>query len=475
MNDRRKKEKSVNEKKKMDKKKKPDTVTPILIKALLNIKSLTGHLGDDLLSPEVLKWFKGWDGKAFEKVKEIEVEVIGEKIILKDGKATGNGKTHSLKTAIKIDNLLIVIHGGSKGKGQGLTFFPKKDGDRIVIFLDYADVKDELQMKMVLFHELVHVKQLRDKNSGFIDIRDSAKGKDDKKKTDKEIIDEIKEKIADNFEAEAHLATLFFAALLFQAHPEGEKSIIEKYKTALKKLNKHQKDATDQFKLFNQILKTLEKLVADIESENAKLKKQIEVSKTLRDKLKTELERYKKSLPKMKESDKIKKRLNNLEKKVDKAAKAIIDFEKLKLEIINKVSELKKKQKDIAKKTAERNKKKDDIKKEKDKAKKAKLTEELKEINKVLKKLKDSAKKDINKLNRVLKKGCNEAGKAQSEIKEIIDKLGKELGKSEDDSLIDLFTQLMAAFRKSANVLKKLKFKLDLLMELEKVLEKILD
>ena len=452
------------------KKEKADSINSILIKALLNIKNLIDQLGD-LLSPDVLKWLSEWNGKEFEKVSETKIDVIGEKIIIKNGKARGNGKTRSLKTAVKLDNLLIVVHGGGKGKGEGMTFFPKKENDRVVIFLDEADVNDELQMKLVLFHELVHVKQIRDKNSGFKKIRDSLKGRE---KTDKEIINEIKNKLKDNFEAEAHLATLFLAALLIQAHPEGEDSILNKYKTALENLIKYREKSKDKLKLFNQLIKTLGKLIPDIKSENDKLNEQIDSLKKLRDKFKTELERYLKSLPQIKESKKIKHRLNTLKKEADKTVKNIDDFEKLKLKITKKESVLREKLKDIARKAGELEKIKQEIAKQNDRSEKAGLKEEYLKLNKALKKLKKSVKKDVDKLDQLLLKEQRKVKAVQSGIKKVIGELVKELSRCEDYGLIDVLTQLMGAFRKSSTVLKKLEFKLDLLKEIEKELKKIL-
>lgn len=450
-----------------------------LIAALANIKSLLKQLGNGLLSPEVEEWlteFDGKDGKKIKKVKKAEQDAIGVKIILKNGKVFRNKKVTALVCAIEVDNLLIVVHKGQKGDGQGNTFFPKKEGDRVVILLDEADVGDEIRMKMVLFHELVHVKQIRDKNSGFKKIRDEKKvkkeGKKEKKvkKSDKEITDEIKKKLTDNFEAEAHLATLFFAALLIQAHPESSNAILEKYKTALKKFKDHKDKAQDRTKLIGQILDTVGKLVEDIKGENAKLKRLIDAMGSLGKNLAKEIQRYGKSLPNTEAAKKVKGRLEKLKKSIEKAKKAVDNFEKLKKDLIGKEKELRKQLKDILERTEDLRKKKEAFEKETDKEKRAELKKELKKMRKALKKARKKAKEALGKLTAALGKAGTAAQRAMSEIKETIKELRKEQDRNEDEKLLDIISKIISTYRKASNRLKKLKFKLNLLRELEKAL-----
>jgi hypothetical protein len=450
-----------------DDKMEENTLITILKKALLNIKGMLALLGEDLLSPDILEWLKGLIDKSIETIDEFEIETFSGTIVLGKGKVkVGDSKAKKVKAAVTVDNVRIVIHEGAKGKGQGVTYAPKKKRDPIVILLDESDVGDQLRMKIVLFHELVHEKQLRDPNSGFAEIRDGDEG-------DAEKIKKIEE-LAPNFEAEAHLATVFISTLLLQQHPEGEKAILEKFDNALKRLKSFLDKANDPLKLMNQILATKDKLRREIGEENKALKEKIKELNTLRNQLQKELERYKKSLPKTKETDKIAKRLDKLAQKIKDAGAAISDFETIKAALLESDARLAKKLEEIAGKFAERQKKAMQLEKEEDKERRKTLKKEIKELNKELKELSSEIKKGIDDEVKDLKKIDKKARTTQTTIKELIEEIAKELGESLDDGLINLFTKLLGCLRKTANVLSKLKFKLNVLKELEVLVKKLI-
>lgn len=412
----------------------------LLIKALNNIKNLLAHLDGNFLSPEVIKWFRNWDCETIEETENEKIEVIGTTIIIKNSNPKKSKKKRSRNIAVKIDNLLIVIKNNIKGK-QGFTYYPKRDGDRVVILIDNKDVKDEIAMKIVLFHELVHVKQIRDKNSGFKDIRDSLK-ENGKPKTDKEIDDELNAKLSDYFETEAHLASMFFTALLVQAHPENIDIIIKKYKESKKLFNRYRKKVPDK-KLFNLIIQIIEKLIPDIQIENAKLIEEVELLNTWKTKLETQLTRYKNSLPETKESTKIKERLNKIEEKINETLTKISAFEESKQAMLEKEALLRESLKNFKCNS-------DEIKEEKGK---------LKELKKSF----SEFMKELKRLNRKLKKLCET-------IKDNTKELASEVLQNEDDTLIEIFSFLMREFQKSSIILKKIKFKFSLLEVLEEIL-----
>lgn len=453
-----------------DKEKKENPFNTTLIKALRNLKSMIEHLGEDLFSPEILKWLKAWKGKTLKDINEFKIDTLDGKVVLGKGRlklGKGKGKGNKVKTAVEVDNVIIVIlKGGKKGK-QAVTLRPQKKGDTIVILIDKADVDtDELQMKIVLFHEFVHVKQLRDPKSGFAEIRDSDATDEEKAKKNQDL--------GLNFEAEAHLATVFICTLLLQKHPEGAKAILGKNKTARKQLENFLAKVKDPLKLLNQILATKDKLKKEIKEENEALNKKSKELKKLHEQFKKKLDRYKKSLPQNKDADKIAKQLDKLAKRIEDAGKAISEFESKKTTLFEFDAELAKKLQEIARMLGERQKKAEQRKKETDKERRKTLKKEIKELDKKIKKLGKKIKKDLDKEVKDLEKIAGKAGAALTNIKKLIGEIAKALGKSFDHGLIDAFAKLLACLRKTATVLAKLKVKLIVLRDLEALVKKLI-
>lgn len=517
---------------------KEDTPATVFDAALLNLQSLLELLGPQFFPPKFYDWLKRYKkpkdpknpqhkpAKPPKEVTDLDIEAIQVQVIVKNGgvvvhpKNDNNGsikksgKTRKVRLALKIGNIIIIIRNG-KNEGKGITYPPQKSGDPIVIILDHLDVPDELSMKIVLFHELVHAKQILDPNGIFHRLRDSKKivGEKAKEKSHKELIQAIKDLFKDNAEAEGHAASLLICALEIQRHAELKK-FIEKgiHNTASDLFDTHAPKAKHKVKLLNAILLVIGRLLPDITTENKKLMSDLNGLKALKKILEKAVKDYQKTFPKG--STKILKPLNDALKKLTSdtaiAEAATVDFETCKQLLIKKAKAVQQKSTALQK---ELNKL--DIAQEKlAKKQQEKELERIKRLNAPTKKTRDDAKvnegalqKEINKINAEiedLKKAINPLLKAaKEENKEKVEvKKGKKtlqalltdtikkaktareklkeaqansastLGIITNDDLGLLIGKLIGTLQKPSTTLDKLRLKLELLKKLEKLVEK---
>jgi DNA repair exonuclease SbcCD ATPase subunit len=194
---------------------------------------------------------------------------------------------------------------GKGGKG-GVTYPPKNQNDPIVVVIDSKDVGDSLlYLILILYHELIHVNQLR--NEAY----------------SKEILP--------NWEVEAHAKTLPLLVSLYKQFPTKGPELEELLKKVIKNLKKYLPQCKDKLRALKDLVSAKKDIKSDLNNEVASLS-------VLIGKVKAEIKNIKWKLIDLEEKgliidgvlsdllDSIKEELEALEKMLDELLKKLKDL-----------------------------------------------------------------------------------------------------------------------------------------------------
>lgn len=434
--------------------------------AVANIVDLLDDLGAEALDDAVEAWLRDWDGESLEEVDELDQEHVQGRIRLDGDRIEVDGSVLAVHVAVRIDDVIVIVTDHEAGGVHGRTYPPADPDDPVIVLLDEEDVGDNvLSLKLVLLHELVHVRQVREAGA------------------DRDFEDDIPE-----FETEAHLYTVLGCALVLQQHPDSTNVVEDVREAAEENVEDHGSDVDEGVDFLEQLLRIKELLGGDIADLNATFRELLEELEDANDAASEELERREGELEDRRRQRRRLRRLRRLREAISDGTDALGRFENAKRDAMATHDGLFPQLEDLLELLREREETRatldelraefeeadDDAREELREALEA-LQERLGELEEEIERLGDSCRDLIRDEVDQLEGADRDGRRADRAVRRLLDALSEALEDAVDDDVIDALAELMRVLRRAAVRVELLRFKLDVMVQLEEWVEDLLD